>query len=721
MGPRSLFTRVPRAAPAAEVRLGDGWVRPAWLERQLDPTSSNFVPQGHLPGYLNLTDRSWTGIGNIASPRRAVVDPRGLLTPSPGSWSLDWWIGAEDRWHFPSRDAAVRQGLVGTSPVTETLLRVPGGDAVSRSYTVVGPGDTGDLAIMEIENRSAVPFAVAFAIRPYNSEGLARIERIDLEGDDLVTVDGEPALWLPRAPSAAAGSTFDDGDVPERLAVGLPSSPFVGVRCAAGMAQAVFVFPLSHTSSIRVALPLAGSRPEGPVSLPPAVGVAKAWDAQTNRGTRFVLPPGRLTEAMDANRKHLLLAFTGDDLVVGPSSDRPPPLPDTNLVLRAFGVMGFAAEARDVIHELIARRVEGDDFGGPAANGAVLAVMAEHWRLTREPDFPAAARDAVVLAGRQIVRERPRARDPWPRRRRSELSGLLPARPEATGEPRFHYADDFWAVRGLLDGAELLLAAGDDSAAARLAAEAVELEKDLRHSLAAIAQRSGSFVIPGGPEPRGDRGSLAGLLAWSLGLLAPDDPHITATLDALREGPAADAAVVDTSGHNGLSPLSTLRVAAVEAARGDRRALDRLRWLLQSASDTLSWPEAIHPTHRGGTYGEGQDLRVSAAFLLFIRRLLVQEVVGPSGVTAALTLCPMLPPEWEGQAIEVHDAPTDVGPVSFAVRWHGPRPALLWDVRAHEGVGPVTLSAPALDRDWSSIEAKGEVLLAASGPATGPG
>ena len=252
MGPRSLFTRVPRAAPAAEVRLGEGWVRPAWLERQLDPTSPSFVPQGHLPGYLNLTDRSWTGIGNIASPRRAVVDPRGLLTPVPGGWSLDWWIGAEDRWHFPSRDRAVRQGLVGTSPVTETLLRVPGGDAVSRAYTVVGPSHTGDLAIMEIENRSAVPFAVAFAIRPYNSEGLARIERIDLEGDDLVTVDGEPALWLPRAPSAAAGSTFDDGDVPERLAVGLPSAPFVGVRCAAGMAQAVFVFPLSHTSSIRV-------------------------------------------------------------------------------------------------------------------------------------------------------------------------------------------------------------------------------------------------------------------------------------------------------------------------------------------------------------------------------------------------------------------------------------------------------------------------------------
>jgi hypothetical protein len=85
------------------------WLWPFWAERQLDPESPAFVPGGELPALVNVTHRNWTLVGNLASPRTGIVDPRGLVSPWPGGWSLDWWIGAEDRWHLPSREAAVRQ------------------------------------------------------------------------------------------------------------------------------------------------------------------------------------------------------------------------------------------------------------------------------------------------------------------------------------------------------------------------------------------------------------------------------------------------------------------------------------------------------------------------------------------------------------------------------------------------------------------------------------
>ena len=47
------------------------------------------------------------------------------------------------------------------------------------------------------------------------------------------------------------------------------------------------------------------------------------------------------------------------------------------------------------------------------------------------------------------------------------------------------------------------------------------------------------------------------------------------------------------------------------------------------------------------------------------------------------------------------------GSCSFAVRWHGARPALLWDVPPG-----VEVRAPALDPAWSSSEPVGETLLA---------
>jgi len=96
-----------------------------------------------------------------------------------------------------------------------------------------------------------------------------------------------------------------------------------------------------------------------------------------------------------------------------------------------------------------------------------------------------------------------------------------------------------------------------------------------------------------------------------------------------------------------------------------------------------------------------------AAFLLGVRRLLVHDDArDPSRPVA---LCAEFPVAWRGQPVEVRDAPVAGGAVSYAVRWHGARPALLWD--APEGVA---VRMPGLDPTWTSGPATGEALL---GPA----
>ena len=75
------------------------WVWPYWLERQLDPTGPDYTPANpgwsaptrSLPDSLggeprNETNRNWTVLGNLSSTARAVVDPRGLVTPRSRGW-----------------------------------------------------------------------------------------------------------------------------------------------------------------------------------------------------------------------------------------------------------------------------------------------------------------------------------------------------------------------------------------------------------------------------------------------------------------------------------------------------------------------------------------------------------------------------------------------------------------------------------------------------------
>ncbi|HET9442031.1 MAG TPA: hypothetical protein VFO65_01840 [Acidimicrobiales bacterium] len=722
VGARTVFRAV---RTRAATQLAAGWIWPYWLERQLDPRSPAFVARGHLPVLTNVTSRNWTAVGTVASDQKAIVDPRGLLTPWFDGWSLDWWIGADDRWHVPSRDAAVRQSLVQDTPVVETTMRVPGGDAVHRAYAVAGEHPW---AVVEITNRSPAPFAVALAVRPYNPEGLAVVERIGLL-DRTVVVDGRPALVLPRRPARMAASTFHEGDSAEVVMAGDAAEHFpADHRCDAGLAQAAFVFPLAHRATLRAAVPLVSERRtrlpalarrrartvHAPDSLPDSDAAVRGWQALTDkRGMRLVLPEGRLASAVAANRRYLLLFHEGVDVVPGPFTYHRFWFRDAAYLLAALDRFGFHQEAAQVIRHFPARqRVDGFFFSQRQewdANGAAIWSMAEHWRLTG--DLAPVDLDAVAKGVRWIERKR------HTKRRRSDpaVTGLLPASisAEHLGPFDYYYWDDFWALRGLRDGAALLIAGGRHDEAAEASAWAEALDVDLRRSMELAAGRLGTAAIPAGPRRRIDPGVIGSLVACSpLRLMAADHPGVAATAEVIRERFCVGPGFYQAISHTGLGTYLTLQLAEVELEAGDPRCLERLAWLVETATPTYTWPEAIHPLLGGGCMGDGHHGWAAADFCSFVRNLLVREVDG------GLALCSLVPEPWRGQGLEVHDAPTHRGTLSFAVRWHGDRPALLWDLRRREGDSrPVTLTAPGLDPSWSTTEAQGEALLAPALPA----
>jgi hypothetical protein len=730
IGARTVF-RALRTRAASQ--LGTDWVWPHWLRRQIDPGSPAFVPRGHLPFLSNVTGRNWTMLGNIGSPYEAVIDPRGLVSPWQDSWSLDWWIGAEDRWHVPADEANVRQSLLGDSPVVETRMRVPGGDIIHRAYAVQATAADGgeELVIVEVENDSAVPVALALAVRPYNGEGLSVIERIGLH-DTTVTVDGRVAMLLPKPPNAVAASTFHDGDSSARVFAGDTESAFpVDLRDEAGMANAAFVYPLPHRTTLRIALPLhpeTRTRLEGrarrrvrkaprfPEAIPSAEQVANGWRSHTDRGMRLVLPDERLQSAVDANRRFLLLFHDGDDITPGPRTYHRFWFRDAAYLLAALDRYGFHDEARQVLATFPSRQQNDGFFFSQRmewdANGAALWALGLHWDLTRDRTLLEETAPAVAGGVQWIDRKRRGKRRDDP-----ALRGLLPAgiSAEHLGPHDFYYWDDFWALAGLRDGARMLRAADEDEAADRALEFLAAMTADVQSSIALTAQRLGTKAVPAGPRRRIDPGVIGSLAAaWPLQLLPPGDEAVHATLDVARERFCIDEGFYQGISHTGLGTYLTLQLAFVELLAGDRRALDRLDWYLANATPTWTWPEAIHPRVPGGCMGDGHHGWAAAELLSFVRTMLVHETED------GLALASMLPTSWYGQGVEVHDAPTRHGIISFAVRWHGERPALLWELTPHDPDVPVVLTCPGLDPTWRSTQPRGEALLAAPPDAPAP-
>jgi hypothetical protein len=735
VGARTVF-RALRTRGAAQI--SPDWVWPYWLERQLDPTSPAFVPRGHLPFLTNVTHRNWTAVGNLDSAWEAIVDPRGLVTPWFDGWSLDWWVGADDRWYLPSREAGVRQRLLADSPVVETAMRVPGGDVVERVYAVQRSSveGGGELVVAEVQNATGVPVALALAIRPYNPEGLSVIERLDLHDGTTVTVDGRVALLLPRPPSRVAASTFHDGDSAGAVLSGAATERWHGdVRDPAGLAQAAFVYPLAHGATFRAAMPLVPERrtrrrevarrraahaPAFPKALPPAEAVARGWQTQGARGVRLVLPDERLAAAVDANRRFLLLLHDGDEITPGPSTYHRFWFRDAAYLLAALDRYGYHGEAAQVLASYPGRQhVDGFFFSQRQewdANGAALHALVHHWRLTRdvalvEPMVGAIARGVHWIDRKRHARKAKRPDE--------ALRGLFPAgvSAEHLGPFDYFYWDDFWGVAGLRAGAELLRAVDQPDAAADADRFAAAMWEDVERSLALTAERLGTIAVPAGPRRRIDPGAIGSLVACApLDLLPPDDPRIVATADVIRERFTLldGRAFFQGISHTGLATYLTLQLAAVELRAGDRRCLDRLAWMLDAATPTWTWPEAIHPRLDGGCMGDGHHGWAAAELLTFVRDLLVREM---PGVPGGVALASLVPDGWYGRGWEVHDAPTAAGHVSYAVRWHGDRAALLWEVTPHVSGQPVRLTAPGLDPAWSTTDRRGEALL---GPVPAP-
>jgi hypothetical protein len=162
-------------------------------------------------------------------------------------------------------------------------------------------------------------------------------------------------------------------------------------------------------------------------------------------------------------------------------------------------------------------------------------------------------------------------------------------------------------------------------------------------------------------------------------------------------GPGADA-----------EPVDQLVDLAERLERGDATALVGL-----SAAVARFAPTGSAPGRGPGGRRLGHDLAASAALVQACRALVVAER------GTELALLPVFPDAWFGNGLEVHDLPTELGQLSFAIRWHGTRPALLWDLSPHPGEPTVTLTVPGLDPSWSTTEVRGDALLAEVAPPEG--
>ncbi len=188
-------------------------------------------------------------------------------------------------------------------------------------------------------------------------------------------------------------------------------------------------------------------------------------------------------------------------------------------------------------------------------------------------------------------------------------------------------------------------------------------------------------------------------------------------------GPAANAAMVALASRDlragepsGLNQLigglladaggsldsDTLVTSAMALRGADQRLADDL---LRLADERRGHRRSESGSHRSGSGSASTSSSVVRGAEAVIGRL-----VGPVA-DGVVDLLPMVPDAWFGQPLDVRGLVTHVGTMSFSIRWHGARPALLWDREG--GPDAVRITCCGLDPTWASSDRRAEALLVA--------
>jgi hypothetical protein len=508
-------------------------------------------------------------------------------------------------------------------------------------------------------------------------------------------------------------STYRESDVHDRL---LEREERTTAHCDVGMATAAALFRARPGADrvVEVTVPLEGATEHR--DPPPAVSCPgpSTWDEALDGAAEARLPDERWQHLYEGARRSVVL-HTCSSAYPGPYTYKRFWFRDAAFILHSLLLLGLPERARRILDTYPGLQRKSGFFhsqdGEWDSNGAALWILRRHGELTGDhPD--AAWRKAIDRGARWVAHKRTSPRS------EALHAGLLPAgfSAEHLGNNDFYYWDDFWALAGLRAAAAVAEEAGDPGQAGRHAGQADSLERSIATSLDRSADTRRHPGIPASPYRRMDSGAVGSLVAsYPLGLRPPDDPGVMGTAEFLYERCRHEGAFFQDMIHSGMNAYLTLHLAQVFLRAGDPRWKELAEAVVDLASPTGQWPEAIHPQTLGGCMGDGQHVWASAEWVAFVRNLFVREEAG------RLILAGGLRESWldSGRDCAFGPTPTPYGPVRVRLESDETGVAVHWQARWREQPAELVVAPPGMPERHVERPAEADSVRFTESVATG--
>lgn len=407
---------------------------------------------------------------------------------------------------------------------------------------------------------------------------------------------------------------------------------------------------------------------------------AQAWRKRLGRGVTIRVPEPRIN---DAYRAWLAYVFTNVDkegdcyfphdgsgfyeLVWGIAAIQS---------CRALDLYGYPDEAGkylDSICTLVRPDGELKTNFGLSDSGTLLMALEDHYGLTQDKEWLARAAGTIVRVCDWVIARR--VKEKQGQVPGSSTWGLIKYQPSGDyPEPDYSFLSDTAVCVGLEAAARSLRVAGREADAKRISAEAADYRRDIEAAMKrAVFEHEGARLLPILPASRGwllkarygSTGyySLFASLLLDNEFLVVEDPHAALLVDALeqRGGLCAGQCTFFNLIDHGFTYGYWLHM--LKRGEPKKAILGLYGAMAYGMSRTTYSGVECTDIHTGGNAPTLPHLRSGTQQLRLLRMMLVREQGD------RLLLAQAVPQHWlkQGQRVEVRDAPTMFGPVSYTI------------------------------------------------------
>jgi hypothetical protein len=661
---------------------------------------------GLYPKYLMGRQTYWTPVGTGEDVTQALFNEEGMVEVDRGSFSIEPLLFADGRlvtW----ADATLVQTLEREYLPIPTSRWQAGDFSLRTTAFATGPSGASTLYIRyRIANHAGAVRAVRLfaAIRPFQVTptwqnwtrfgGVSGIKCLAYDAGS-VWVDRRKRVIPLNPPSRFGAVTFAQGPITEHLRAGeLPWQD--KVEDAFGYASGALCFdlnvPAHDARDVFLAIPFGDSEQDAAADN----GAAAQGDEQFRRAVRewgeklggfdIHLPPAAegVAQTLKTAAAHILINRDGPALHPGPRRYSRSWIRDGALMGAALARVGLPGAQRDFIRWYAGFQAADGNLPDCADSagcewlpeydcwGQLIFAVMDYYRFSGDAAFlaemwPAVLKSVDYMEALRTRRLTPEYQTPDKR----ACYGLMPQSMSHEGymaHPVHAYWDDFWAVRGFKDAAEMAGILGEGAQRERIARLCNDFQATLSASLELVILERGLDFVPGSVEFADFDPS-----ATSIAITVADELHrlphpaIDQTYEKYLEGfrtrasgevPWANYSAYEIRNIGALVRLGR-REEAQQLLRfflGDRRLPSWNQW------PEISWHDPLSPSF----IGDMPHSWIGAEYILAIRSLFAYERESDQSLVIAAGVAA----DWLNDAgeIAVRDLPTYYGRLSYRLR-----------------------------------------------------